>query len=70
MSKRLTKIRAGYYELRTGDGALDRYEVLNEDNGYGSAWYLTYPGELSPSDACDTLAAARELIGEGMRRGS
>lgn len=69
MSIRLTKIRAGHYELRTGDDALDRYEILNADNGYGSTWYLTYPGDLSAGDACDTLTTARELIGEDMRRG-
>jgi len=64
MSIKLTKIRAGHYELRTGAGVLDRYEILNADNGYGATWYLTSPGDLSSGDACDTLATARKLICE------
>lgn len=64
MSLRWTRKAPGWYEARTGEDDLDRFEITRCSEsalygGGGYVWFLTWPGEERPDGQYDTLAEAK-----------
>ena len=57
---KLSKVAPGWYEVRVGEGDLDRYVAYQPEGS--REWFITYPGAANPDEVVPTLRMAREWI--------